>query len=218
NGVYSARSRRDSTTVCGSPASRRTACTSCAARPPSCDQSSSAAALSEWVIARSTGAGTPARRTATANGTLIVDQATPDVHVPNDWVPPSADATAIPTVPGKLSKDTLSPWDREHRVVAVQTLGRQLPLEHLEGRRLGQVRADSDIRRPLLGPEVVLLGQERAKLVRVELGAGGQHQRGHHLIADGGVWHRIHGHLGYARMAGQYPFDRCGAEVFAVDP
>src|SRR6185312_11490767 len=26
------------------------------------------------------------------------------------------------------------------------------------------------------------------------------------------------GHLGHVRMAGQYPFDRCGAEVFAVDP
>jgi len=54
---------------------------------------------------------------------LIVDHATPDVHVPNDCVCPSADATAIPTVAGKSSKDTLSPRDREHRVVTVQTLG-----------------------------------------------------------------------------------------------
>src|SRR6201993_4201806 len=98
--VYSERSRCDSTTVVGS---LMTACTCCAASAgsPSCDHSSSAVALSDWVIVWTTSSRlpTPARTDAIANGTLIVDHATPVDQVPNDARGvPSAAAMATPTV------------------------------------------------------------------------------------------------------------------------
>jgi len=82
-----------------------TACTFCAASAgsPSCDHSFSAAALSDWVIALATSSrlATPARKAAIANGTLIVDHATPVDQAPNDarQVLPTA-AIARPTVAG----------------------------------------------------------------------------------------------------------------------
>src|SRR5271165_2027599 len=207
-----------------------TACTcrAASAGSPSCDHSSSAAALSDWIIASATSSWlpTPARSVAIANGTLIVDHATPVDHAPNDTAEPVA-AIATPIVAGTVSDSssklvssarfTMLTADRPHRVGAVEALGRQLPLEHLECRGAWQGRAHPDVRRPLLAPKVGLLGQEPAKFVRVELGAGQHHQRGHHLVADGRIGHRIHRDLGHVRMAKQHPLDGRGPQVFPVD-
>src|SRR5277367_354936 len=124
---------------------------------------------------------------AIANGTLIVDHATPADHVPYDarHVPSTA-AIATPIVAGtppdssaKLvssARFTVLTADRPHRIGAIEALGGQLPFDHLEGRGARQCRADPNVRRPLLGPQVGLLGEERAECVHVEFGAGHHHQ------------------------------------------
>ncbi len=52
----------------------------------------------------------------------------------------------------------------------------------------------------------------------IELHAGNQHQRGHHLIADRGIGDRIHGGLDNTGVAQQDSLDRGGSQVLAVDP
>jgi hypothetical protein len=89
NAVNSGRMRWDWTIVAVSPPSRRTASTARAASAgfPNSDHKPSAAVLSDCAIAGNTNASAclgALRSAAIANGTLIVDQAGPDVQVPNE--------------------------------------------------------------------------------------------------------------------------------------
>ena len=43
-----------------------------------------------------------------------------------------------------------------------------------------------------LGPRSDWVGQEVAEAVDIELGTLGQHQRGHHSVADIGRWYPVH--------------------------
>ncbi len=165
-------------------------------------------------------------------GIKIVDHAAPDDHRPKEitWAT-FGRAIAMPIAAGtaaanssKLASSqrgagvTALPGNRPHRIAAVDALCRQLPLEHLEGHRARKFRADADVGRPLLGPQVGLLGQEGAELFGIELRARRHDERGHHLVAYDRVWHRVHRDLGGVRVAQQHALDGGRAQVFAVDP
>ena len=61
----------------------------------------------------------------------------------------------------------------EHRVARIQAFGRQQAFETLNVSVRGRAAADPHERRPLLGPQVWLNGQEFAERQRVELQASG---------------------------------------------
>src|SRR5271163_1283338 len=237
NAVKPRRSRRDSTMVLASPDSliMASTCRAASAGSPSWDHNCSDAGLSDSVIAlttRSWASRLSWRNAAMAKGTLIVDQATPDDHRPSEKVR-SGRQIEMPMLAGTVAEscsklDSIaSPSgrevmclaaDRPDRIAAIDALGRQLTLEHLEGHRPRQLRADPDVRRPLLGTQVRLLGQKGPEFLGIEVRAGSHHQRGHHLVADHGIGHRVHRYLGRIVVAQQHPFDRGRAEVFAVHP
>ena len=64
-------------------------------------------------------------------------------------------------------------FDGVDRVGAVGGLGRQLPFEDLEGLGARQRRSDPDERRPLLGSEISLPGEEFAEFRGIESDALG---------------------------------------------
>jgi hypothetical protein len=69
-----------------------------------------------------------------------------------------------------------------------------------------------------LRTQIRLSGQERGEGVRVETGALAQSERGHHLVAGGGVGDGSHGRRHGVREAGQDLLDDRCRQVLAVHP
>ena len=68
-----------------------------------------------------------------------------------------------------------------------------------------------------LGPRSGCSARKAANASTSNVAPVGEHQRGHHLVADGGIGDRVDGHLDDVVVAQQDSLDRRGAEVLAVD-
>ena len=76
---------------------------------------------------------------------------------------------------------------------------------------------DPHVARPCLRGQICLRGKEFGQIGGCQRLPVGEHQRGHHLVADPVVGDRVHRHLGDRGKPLQHPFDRCGSQVLTVD-